>query len=94
METVRLIIASATQRQWKIHQMDIKFAFLNDALDDEVYVKQSSGFIQSHKEEKVYRLTKALYGLKRAPRAWNKMIDSFLHAIGFKKNVHQIMVFM
>jgi len=39
METMRLIIALATQRQWKIHQMDIKFAFLNGALDEEVYVK-------------------------------------------------------
>ena len=85
METVRLIIALAAQRQWKIHQMDVKSAFLNDPLDEEVYVKQSSGFIQSGKEEKVYILTKALYGLKQAPRAWNKRIDSFLHATGFKK---------
>ena len=58
---------------------------LNDPLDEEVCVKQPSGFIQSDKEENVYRLTKALYGLKQTPRAWNKMIDSFLHAIGFKK---------
>ena len=69
METVRLIIALAAQRQWKIHQMDVKSTFLNGPLDEEVYVKQPSGFIQSGKEEKVYRLTKALYGLKQAPRA-------------------------
>jgi len=65
--------------------MDIKSAFLNDPLDEDVYIKQSSGFIQSGKEKKVYKLTKALYGLKQAPRAWNKRIDSFLHATGFKK---------
>jgi len=93
METVRLIIALAAQSQWKIHQMDVKFAFLNDPLDEEVYVKQPLGFIQSGKEEKMYRPTKALYGLKQAPRAWNKSIDSFLHTTVFK-NVHQIMVFM
>jgi len=85
METVRLIIALAAQRQWKIHQMDVKSAFLNDPLDEEVYVKQPLDFIQSDKEEKVYRLAKALYGLKQAPRVWNKRIDSFLHATGFKK---------
>jgi len=85
MEIVRLIIALVAQRQWKIHQMDVKFAFLNGPLDEEVYVKQPLGFIQSGKEEKVYRLTKALYGLKHSSRAWNKRIDSFLHAIGFKK---------
>ena len=58
-ETVRLIIALAAQRKWKIHQMDVKSAFLNGPLDEEVYVKQSPGFIQSGKEEKVYILTKA-----------------------------------
>jgi len=65
--------------------MVVKSTFLNDPLDEEVYVKQPSGFIQSGKEEKVYILTKALYGLKQASRAWNKRIDSFLHANGFKK---------
>ena len=64
METVILIIALAAQRQWKIHQMDVKSAFLNGPLDEEVYAKQSPSFIQSGKEEKMYRLTKALYGLK------------------------------
>jgi len=44
--------------------MDVKYAFLNDPLDEEVYVKQPPSFIQSGKEEKVYKLTKALYGLK------------------------------
>jgi len=49
MKTVRLIIALVAQRQWKIYQMDIKSAFLNDPLDEEVYIKQPSGFIQSGK---------------------------------------------
>jgi len=85
METLRLIIALTAQRQWKIHQMDVKSAFLNGPLDEKAYVKQPLGFIQSGKEEKLYKLTKALYGLKQAPRSWNKRINSFLHAIGFKK---------
>jgi len=53
METSRLIIALPSKRQWKIYQMEVKFAFLNDSLDEEVYVKQPLGFIQSSKEEKV-----------------------------------------
>ena len=81
-EIVRLIIVLVAQRQWKIHQMDVKSAFLNGPLDEEVYVKQLLSFIQSGKEEKVYKLIKALYGLKQTPRAWNKRINSFLH--GFK----------
>ena len=85
METMGLIIALAAQRQWKVHQMDVKSAFLNDPLDEEVYVKQPSGFIQSGKEGKVYKLIMALYGLKQAPRAWNKRINSFLHVTRFKK---------
>ena len=52
MEIVRLIIALVSQRQWKIHQMDIKYAFLNDPLNEEVYVKQSSGFIQCAKRRR------------------------------------------
>jgi len=65
--------------------MDVKTTFLNGPLDEEVYVKQPPSFIQFGKEEKVYRLTKALYGLKHAPKAWNKKIDSFLHVTRFKK---------
>jgi len=69
METMRLIIALVAQMQWKIHQMDVKYAFLKGPLDEEVYVKQPPGFIRSRKEKKVYKLTKALYGLKQTPRA-------------------------
>lgn len=49
--------------------MDVKSAFLNGTLDEEIYVKQPPGFIQSGKEKNVYRLNKALYGLKQALRA-------------------------
>ena len=65
--------------------MDVKCAFLNRPLDEDVYVKQPVRFVKHNKERKVYRLHKSLYGLKQAPRAWNKKIDSFLREKEFMK---------
>lgn len=58
--------------------MDVKFAFLNGILEEEVYVDQPPGFEVKGQEHKVYKLTKVLYGLKQAPRAWYSQIDSYL----------------
>nr|KYP47011.1 Retrovirus-related Pol polyprotein from transposon TNT 1-94 [Cajanus cajan] len=85
LETVRLIVALASWRNWKLWQLDVKSAFLNGSLDEEVFVAQPPGFICKGKELKVLRLKKALYGLKQALKAWNKRIDSFLTGFGFQK---------
>lgn len=77
METVRVVLAIAAQYKLKVHQMDVKSAFLNGVLNEEVYVEQPSGYETKGKESKVYRLKKALYGLKQAPRAWYSRIDSY-----------------
>nr|GFB86050.1 reverse transcriptase [Tanacetum cinerariifolium] len=69
LETIRMIIAIAAQHKWKIHQMDVKSAFLNGFLEEEVYVEQPEGYFAKGQEDKVLRLKKALYGLKQAPRA-------------------------
>ncbi|MCO5591563.1 hypothetical protein L7F22_045550 [Adiantum nelumboides] len=66
--TVRSLVAIAAHHGWKVHQLDIKTAFLNGNLQ-EVYVCQPSGFVVKGQEQKVCRLRKALYGLKQAPRA-------------------------
>jgi hypothetical protein len=65
--------------------MDVKSAFLNDDLGDEVYVSQPSGFIVKGQGQKVYKLHKALYDLRQAPRAWNSKLDTVLHELGFSK---------
>lgn len=84
-ETVRTILAYAAQMQWKVHHMDVKTAFLNGELEEEVYVLQPEGFIDKHNPQKVLRLHKALYGLKQAPRAWNAKLDRCLISLGFKR---------
>lgn len=66
-------------------QLDVKSAFLNGPLEEEVYVTQPPGYEIRGREDKVYKLKKALYGLKQALRAWNKRINSFLLQQGFVK---------
>ena len=77
METIHLLIAIAAQMKWRIYQLDVKSAFLNGYLEEEVYVEQPLGFEVKDHEDKVLRLKKALYGLKQAPRAWNSRIDKY-----------------
>ncbi|CAJ2637750.1 unnamed protein product [Trifolium pratense] len=84
-ETIRLVIALACSRRWPLFHLDVKSAFLNGPLEEDVYVKQPPGFELKGKEDKVLKLNKALYGLKQAPRAWNKRIDQFFVVQGFVK---------
>ena len=77
MDTIRAVLAIASQNQWPVDQMDVKYAFLNGILE-EVYVDQPLGYIVKGHEHKVFKLKKALYGLKQAPRAWYNRIDSYL----------------
>ena len=69
METIRLVISLAAQSNWNIYQLDVKSAFLNGFLEEEVYVEQPKGYVKKGHEEKVLKLRKALYGLKQASRA-------------------------
>jgi hypothetical protein len=85
LETIRVVIAVANQLKWPIVQLDVKSAFLNGKLEEEVYVEQPQGFKVRGAEDKVLKLNKALYGLKQAPRAWNRRIDEFLMFIGYTK---------
>nr|GFC43680.1 retrovirus-related Pol polyprotein from transposon TNT 1-94 [Tanacetum cinerariifolium] len=77
------------EKQWKVHQFDVKSAFLNGDLHDEVYVDQPPGFEDASCLDKVLRLKKALYSLKQAPRAWYSKINEFFQKEGFKKSKHE-----
>eukprot|EP00253_Pinus_taeda_P036060 PITA_36060 len=86
MSTIRLVLALATQFKWKVHQIDVKSAFLNGDLQEEVYMTQPPGFKIAGQEQKVRRLAKALYGLKQAPGAWYMKIDQYLTDHGFQQS--------
>jgi hypothetical protein len=89
MESVRLIIALAAQRGWGVHHMDVKSAFLNGELEETVYVSQPPGFVADGHEHKVYKLHKALYSLRQAPRAWNSKLDASLESLGFNRSASE-----
>jgi len=81
--TVRLLFSIVVSCDWKIHQLDIHNAFLNGVLDEEVYMKQPPGCVDSALPSHVCRLHKSLFGLKQAPRAWYTRLNDFLLSIGF-----------
>nr|GEU58415.1 retrovirus-related Pol polyprotein from transposon TNT 1-94 [Tanacetum cinerariifolium] len=107
LESIRILLAYAFALDFKLFQMDVKSAFLNDLIDEEVYVAQPSGFTDFENSDHVYRLKKALYDLKQAPKAWSvgssgntnglDAIVSKLDNLGrdikkLKENVHAIQV--
>jgi hypothetical protein len=84
--SIRAVLSIASEMGWSIHQMDVKTAFLNGVIEEEVYIEQPQGFEVHDRETHVCRLKKALYGLKQAPRAWYSRIDNYLQSMGFTKS--------
>nr|GEU35084.1 retrovirus-related Pol polyprotein from transposon TNT 1-94 [Tanacetum cinerariifolium] len=84
-EAIRIFIANVASKNMTIYQMDVKAAFLNGELKEEVYVSQPEGFVDSDHPTHVYRLKKALYRLKHAPRAWYDTLSRFLLDNKFSK---------
>ena len=69
--------------------MDVKSVFLNDYLEEDLYVKQAIGYVVEGREDKVLKLKKALYGLKQAPIVWNSRVDKYFQVNGFSKCPHE-----
>jgi hypothetical protein len=84
LESIRILLSYATYHGFKLYQMDVKSAFLNSPIKEEVYVEQSPDFEDSEYPNHVYKLSKALYGLKQAPRAWYQCLRDFLITNDFK----------
>jgi hypothetical protein len=84
LEAIRILLAFATNHNFKLHQMDVKSAFLNGPISEQVYVEQPPGFEDPQFPNHVYKLHKALYGLKQAPRAWYECLREFLLKKGFE----------
>ena len=76
--SVRAIVALAAQHDWELHQMDVKSAYLNGELEEDIYMQQPEGYVVAGKEQLVCKLSKALYGLKQAGRTWHTKIDVVL----------------
>nr|GFC89645.1 retrovirus-related Pol polyprotein from transposon TNT 1-94 [Tanacetum cinerariifolium] len=85
LKAIRIFLAYATQKNMVVYQMDVKTAFLNGNLREEVYVSQLDGFVDLDNPNHVYKLKKARYGLKQAPRAWYDVLSSFLLSQDFSK---------
>ncbi|GJZ41035.1 retrovirus-related pol polyprotein from transposon TNT 1-94 [Tanacetum coccineum] len=84
-EAIHIFVANAANKNMMIFQMDVKTAFLNGELKEEVYISQPKGFVDQDNPSHVYKLKKALYSLKQAPRAWYDMLSSFLISQYFSK---------
>lgn len=84
-ETIRLIISIAASNGWEVHHLDVKTAFLHGELKEEVFVEQPEGFVVKGQEHKVYRLKRALYGLRQAPRAWSIKLNQVLRELKFQR---------
>ncbi|KAM7510811.1 hypothetical protein LguiB_009686 [Lonicera macranthoides] len=91
MTTVRTLISVASVRQWSIHQMDVKNAFLHGDLSEVIYMQPPLGLPYSTGQ--VCKLRRALYGLKQAPRAWFKKFSTVVLDHGFSQSIHDLAMF-
>jgi hypothetical protein len=83
-DTIRTILSLPSFERWNVFHLDVKSAFLHGELDEDVYVHQPEGYHKGSSRE-VYKLNKALYGLRQAPRAWYSKIESYFISEGFEK---------
>ena len=84
LDTIRMLLALAAQKGWKVGQLDVKLVFLHGELSEKVYVDQPRRYEKKGKENLVYKLHKVLYGLKQALRAWFNRIEAYFIKEGFK----------
>ena len=94
LESIRILLAIASHLNFKLYQMDVKSAFLNGMFQEEVYVEQPKGFVDPHRPDDVYKLKRALYGLKQTPKAWYDRLTAYLIEHGFKKGFANTTLFI
>ena len=94
LKSIRILLAIASHLNFKLYQMNVKSAFLNRMLQEEVYVEQPKGFVDPHRPDDVYKLKKALYGFKQAPKAWYDRLTAYLTKHGFKRGFADTTLFV
>ena len=85
-DSIRILIAIAAQLNWSLHHLDVKSAFLNGMIKEDIYVMQPEGYVKKGKESFVLKLTKALYGQKQAPLVWNSKLNKTISDLGFNRS--------
>jgi hypothetical protein len=83
LEAIRILLALVASKGFKLYEMDVKNAFLNGVIQEEVYVRKTPGFENPKYSNRVYKISKALYGHKQAPRAWYTRLKTFLLDHGY-----------
>ncbi|GKC99382.1 retrotransposon protein, putative, ty1-copia subclass, partial [Tanacetum coccineum] len=86
---IRILITITAFYDYEIWQMDVKTAFLNGYLDEDIYMVQPEGFVDPKHPRKVYKLQRSIYGLKQASRSWNKRFDKEIKRFGFDQNLDE-----
>lgn len=84
-ETIRILLTIAATKGAKVKHLDIKSAFLNGEIKDEIYMQQPEGYVKKGKQDYVLKLKKSIYGLKQSARAWNKKINELLTSKGYTR---------
>ena len=84
-QSIRVLVTVAVQNDLLLHQMDVVTTFLNGTLEEEIYMHQPDGYIQQGQEHLLCKLKKSLYGLKKSPHCWNKVLTEFMKSVGFEQ---------
>ena len=87
LESIRILLAIESHLNFKLYQMDVKSTFLNEVLQEELYVEQPKGFVDPHRSNDVYKLKRAFYDLRQAPRAWYDRVIAYLIEHGLKEDL-------
>ncbi|GKF78854.1 retrotransposon protein, putative, ty1-copia subclass, partial [Tanacetum coccineum] len=90
---IRIHISIAAFDDDEIWQMDVKTAFFNGYLDEDIYMVQPEGFVYPNHSKKVCKLQRSIYGLKQASRSWNKRFDKKIKRFGFTQNIDEPCVY-
>ena len=93
LKSIRILLSIAAALDYEIWQMDVKTAFLNGSLEEDIYMIQPDGFKAKGQEDKVCKLLKSIYGLKQASRSWNIRFDQAIKTYGFEQNIDEPCVY-
>ena len=94
MESIRMLVQVAIQKDWSLHQMDVKGAYLHAPIECDVYVQQPQGYKQSAITNLVWKLNKSLYGLKQSGRNWHNLLHQYLQEMNFVQSSADPCVFV